>query len=180
MVRPELQDLARRAAVAVAPVGTVGGLVETKDEGDSLLTFYFESRHKGYLGRRWAVTVFTGLTKPTVSEVDLVAGPNSLLAKPWKPWAERLAEARASEAQEAEAAEQGEQTPDGVAAAFEPAPNSIQPTDAPAPTEPGAEAESALPHLDEGEEPKRKPSKARIRIPRLFFGRRKNKHDDES
>lgn len=56
----------------------------------------FECLKPGYSGWRWVVTFSQPDKRKTalVSEVNLIAGPNALLAPAWVPWAERLAEFR--------------------------------------------------------------------------------------
>ncbi len=85
-------DLARQAAVEVGDPDTVGELVSTNADGERLVTHRFSCTSRGYRGWHWAVTV----ARPprakvaTVCEVDLVAGPESLLAPPWLPWSQRV------------------------------------------------------------------------------------------
>ncbi|MBI1378085.1 MAG: DUF3027 domain-containing protein [Frankiales bacterium] len=86
-------DLARDAAVEVAPPGHVGGHVESLAEGEHVVTHLFESLAPGYRGWRWAVTVVRtdGEDAPaTVAEVVLLPGPESLLAPAWVPWDQRV------------------------------------------------------------------------------------------
>ena len=107
MPKPELQEFARQAAKASAPANTVGLFVELIDEGDEVYTYLFESKQKGYVGWRWSVTVFDGLDEPSVSEVVLMPGPDSLVAPKWVPWSERLADWKALQAElERQAAEE--------------------------------------------------------------------------
>lgn len=107
MPKPELQEFARKAAKASAPANTVGQFVELIDEGDEVYTYLFETKQKGYVGWRWSVTVFDGLEEPSVSEVLLMPGPDSLVAPNWVPWSERLADWKALQAElERQAAEE--------------------------------------------------------------------------
>jgi len=50
----------------------------------------------GYTDWHWQVTLskLTTRSQPTVSEINLLAGDDSLVSPPWVPWAERLAEYR--------------------------------------------------------------------------------------
>jgi len=50
----------------------------------------------GYTDWHWQVTLSkpTVRSQPTVSEINLLAGDDSLVSPPWVPWAERLAEYR--------------------------------------------------------------------------------------
>lgn len=86
-------DLARAAAEAVAPAGTVGEPVARDVEGDRVVTHYFASLSPAYVGWRWAVTVARASRAkvPTVDEVVLLPGEGALLAPEWLPWQERVA-----------------------------------------------------------------------------------------
>ncbi len=109
MPNQQFLDLARSAAKAAAPSNTVGDFIEVVDEGDDTFTYLFASKQKGYLGWRWSVTVYQGLDQPTVSEVLLMPGPDSLIAPNWVPWSERLADWKALQAElERQAAEEAE------------------------------------------------------------------------
>lgn len=107
MPKPELQEFARKAAVESAPVNGVGAFVELIEEGESVYTYLFETKQKGYVGWRWSVTVFDSVDGPTVSEVLLMPGEQSLVAPHWVPWSERLADWKALQAElERQAAEE--------------------------------------------------------------------------
>jgi len=107
MPKPELQEFARKAAVESAPVNGVGAFVELIEEGESVFTYLFETKQKGYVGWRWSVTVFDSVDGPTVSEVLLMPGEQSLVAPQWVPWSERLADWKALQAElERQAAEE--------------------------------------------------------------------------
>ena len=113
----DLKDLARAAAVEAAPRDGVGGFVEVIEEGESVSTFRFESKLKGYKDWRWNVVIFAPAdAEPTISEVILMPGPDSLTAPDWVPWSERLADYKALQAElEAQAAldaEDGEDSED--------------------------------------------------------------------
>lgn len=56
----------------------------------------FDCLKPGYKGWQWVVTFTQPEKRKTalVSEVNLLAGPDALLAPAWVPWAERLAEFR--------------------------------------------------------------------------------------
>lgn len=116
----ELQNLARSAALETAPRDAVGGFIERIDEGDSVYTYLFESKLKGYRDWRWAVVLHApDGQQATVSEVLLLPGETSLIAPDWVPWSERLADYRALQAEleaqaalEAEEAEEAEDSED--------------------------------------------------------------------
>lgn len=78
-------------------VSDIGEYCETqKAEDGTSFDVSFECLKPGYSGWRWVVTFSQPDKRKTalVSEVNLIAGPNSLLAPAWVPWAERLAEFR--------------------------------------------------------------------------------------
>lgn len=85
-------DLARAAAIEVAPEGSVGDHVGVEAEGDRLVTHLFTSLDPAYRGWRWAVTLSRAsrAKTPTVNEAVLLPGPGSVLAPEWVPWRERL------------------------------------------------------------------------------------------
>lgn len=103
---PDLVEFAKSAAVDATDAASVGDYLETLDEGDSTFTFLFSAKLKGYQGWRWSVTLFAPSKQdPTISEVLLLPGEDSLLAPAWVPWAERLADWKALQAElEAQAA----------------------------------------------------------------------------
>ncbi|NTW40303.1 MAG: DUF3027 domain-containing protein, partial [Cellulomonadaceae bacterium] len=86
-------DLARAAAEEVAErpdlVGEHLGLVV---EGERLVSHSFAATAPGYHGWRWTVTVarVPRGRAATVCEVDLLPGPDAILAPAWVPWSERL------------------------------------------------------------------------------------------
>lgn len=106
----DLQQVAREAAIGASSGLAVGDLIERIDESEpGVTTFLFESKLKGYVGWRWSVSLFSAEQNVTVSEVDLVAGPGSILAPKWIPWAERLADYKALQAAlEEQAAQEAE------------------------------------------------------------------------
>lgn len=78
-------------------VADIGEYCETQQVADgSSFDVSFECLKPGYSGWRWVVTFSQPDKRKTalVSEVNLIAGPNALLAPAWVPWAERLAEFR--------------------------------------------------------------------------------------
>ena len=93
----DYQAIARAAAVEAAPAGGVGAFLESMPEGEGVNTYLFEGKMKGYLGWRWSVTMFEGdsTSAPTISEVVLLPGSESLVAPDWVPWSERLADYKA-------------------------------------------------------------------------------------
>jgi hypothetical protein len=194
---------AREAAVAAAPKKTVGDFVEVIDEGDNTLTFLFESKQKGYVGWRWSVTIFQGDSAPTVSEVLLMPGSESLVAPKWIPWSERLAdykalqlELEAQAALDAAEADEDEDSDDELdeddvadevgadlaveGSETEPEEDSLDEAQSGETTEAEPEsAELAATNLEEGEDSESNAKKARRKPPR-FFGRRKRGRKDEA
>lgn len=115
MPKQELQEFARKAALESAPANTLGQFIELIEEEPSVYTFLFETKQKGYVGWRWSVTVFEGADGPTVSEVLLMPGEDSLVAPNWIPWSERLADWKALQAElERQAAEEAELAAEGA------------------------------------------------------------------
>jgi hypothetical protein len=100
------ESIARAAAVEYAETAKVGAFIEAVDEGDNSVTYLFASSIKGYQGWRWSVTLFEqDSSNPTVSEVVLLPGEESILAPAWVPWSERLADWKALQVElEAQAA----------------------------------------------------------------------------
>jgi len=92
----EQKDFAREALIAAASKSKVGNFIEVIEEGDGLASYLFENNQKGYVGWRWSVTIFQGdSAEPTISEIVLMPGPDSLIAPDWVPWSERLADYKA-------------------------------------------------------------------------------------
>lgn len=88
------QDFA--LAALAADGADAGAFIEAIDEGDDTTTYLFESKLKGYLDWRWSVTVYEPAgQEPTLSELLLLPGENSLIAPDWVPWSERLADYKA-------------------------------------------------------------------------------------
>ena len=114
----EQKDFAREALIAATSKSKVGNFIEVIEEGDGLASYLFENNQKGYVGWRWSVTIFQAdSAEPTVSEIVLMPGPDSLVAPDWVPWSERLADYKALQAElEAQAAldaEEAEEAEDG-------------------------------------------------------------------
>jgi len=86
-------DLARAAALEAAErPEDVGEHVDVVIAGERLVTHRFASNMPGYPGWYWTVTlarVPRGRVA-TVCEVELLPGPDALLAPEWVPWADRI------------------------------------------------------------------------------------------
>jgi len=110
------KTFAYNAAVEAASRNAVGFFIDSVEEDEGVVTYLFEGKLKGYAGWRWSVSVFQGEgdATPTISEVLLVPGPDSLVAPHWVPWSERLADYKALQAElEAQAALDAEEAEDG-------------------------------------------------------------------
>jgi hypothetical protein len=187
------KTFAYNAAVEASTRNNVGFFIESIEEDEGVVTYLFESKLKGYVGWRWSVSIFQGEgeVEPTVSEVLLVPGPDSLVAPDWVPWSERLADYKALQAElEAQAAleaeeaegsdEDGEDETDldeaDDADSDEDAAEVDEPEEANAESavEEGAEEveDSALADVEEGVEPEADSGKTR-KLPR--FLRRRNR-----
>jgi hypothetical protein len=109
------KTFAYNAAVEAASRNAVGFFIESIEEDEGVVTYLFEGKLKGYVGWRWSISIFKGdeASEPTVSEVLLVPGPDSLVAPDWVPWSERLADYKALQAElEAQAALDAEDSED--------------------------------------------------------------------
>ena len=86
-------DLARSAALEDAKNEKyVGSLVTIDSDGDHVASYLFEAFLPGYVGWRWAVTIAKPDANgaPTICDVVLLPGPDSLLAPEWIPYSERI------------------------------------------------------------------------------------------
>jgi hypothetical protein len=99
--KPQHQGFAERAAKESAPVGGVGKFLGTVDEEANVVSYRFQATMKQYLGWEWNVVVFQGKkADPTISEVVLLPGKESIIAPDWVPWSDRRAELEKSEAKD--------------------------------------------------------------------------------
>ena len=86
-------ELARSAALAESKPEFVGQLTSIDyDDEDRLATYLFEAFMPGYVGWRWGVTVakVDGDATPTICDVVLLPGAESLLAPEWIPYQDRI------------------------------------------------------------------------------------------
>ncbi|CAB4631291.1 unannotated protein [freshwater metagenome] len=92
--KPQHQAFAETAAKENAPAGGVGKFLGIVDEGSSVTSYRFEGKLEGYKGWEWNVVVFQGKkpSPPTVSEIVLLPGKESIVAPEWVPWSDRRAE----------------------------------------------------------------------------------------
>jgi hypothetical protein len=93
----DLKAFAEVAAKGAAEKNELGAYLEVIDEGEGISTYLFEAKKLGYQGWRWSVTIFQAdpLTEPSLCEVVMVPGEDSLVAPKWVPWSERLADYQA-------------------------------------------------------------------------------------
>lgn len=97
--KPQHQGFAEKAAKESAPVGGVGKFLGTVDEEANVVSYRFQANMKQYVGWEWNVVVFQAKkADPTISEVVLLPGKDSIVAPEWVPWSERRAELEKSEA----------------------------------------------------------------------------------
>lgn len=87
-------DLARSAVLADAQDPTLVGeylSVDFDDDG-RMASYLFEAFKSGYNGWRWAVIVakVDEASAPTICDVVLIPGPDSLLAPEWIPYLDRI------------------------------------------------------------------------------------------
>lgn len=105
---PKLTDadveLARAALLEITTADTIGQLSGSITETDGVITLYFDTTLRGYVGWKWTVSISHGEgSSVSVLETELTPAEGALLAPDWVPWSERLAEYK--EAQAALAAE---------------------------------------------------------------------------
>lgn len=94
------QNLAREALLAEVDQSQIGEFIEAIHDEEFVTSYLFDSQLKGYKGWRWSVTLTQTDAKhePTVSEIVMLAGPDSVVAPKWVPWSERLADYKALQA----------------------------------------------------------------------------------
>ena len=99
--KPQHQGFAEKAAKESAPVGGVGKFLGTVDEETNVVSYRFQASMKEYVGWEWNVVVFQAKkADPTISEVVLLPGKESIVAPDWVPWSERRADLEKSEAKD--------------------------------------------------------------------------------
>lgn len=90
------QSVALEVLNQTAEPNSVGEFLGESELAKGATEIRFNCTLRGYQNWYWSV-VFTQIDKrkpATISEVNLLAGENALLAPAWVPWAERLAEFR--------------------------------------------------------------------------------------
>ncbi|HEV7956400.1 MAG: hypothetical protein JWL94_427 [Microbacteriaceae bacterium] len=95
---PEDFERGRAALLEIAAAETIGAPAGSIDEGDGVVTVYFDVDMLGYPGWRWTASIahVEGLA-PSVLETEMTPGEGSILAPEWVPWVDRLADYRAVE-----------------------------------------------------------------------------------
>ena len=86
-------ELARSAAIEDShDAKFVGDLVSIDQEDERIDTYLFESSLPGYGGWRWAVSIIKvdEDANPTIADVVLLPGADSLLAPEWIPYKDRV------------------------------------------------------------------------------------------
>ena len=103
----DVKAFAEAEAKAVAGANDLGSFIEAVQEDEIVTTYLWEANRPGYVGWRWSVSVaqLDPATEPTLTEVVLVPGPDSLVAPAWIPWSERLADYQALQAELAKQAQ---------------------------------------------------------------------------
>jgi len=110
-VTSRYEELVRAALAEVTAAANVGDWVEdrVREDAPGVTDVVYASAQTGYRGWSWVVSVAeVEGEEPTVLELGLLPGEDSLVAPEWIPWSVRLAEWQAQQAAAAEAeAEEG-------------------------------------------------------------------------
>ena len=172
------QNLAKSALLAETPAAQIGNFIEAIHDEDFVTSYLFESNLKGYHGWRWSVTMTQTSAKAeaTVSEVLLIAGPESIVAPKWVPWSERLADYKALQAAlEEQAKAEAELAAENEAEASESA-DAAQPESTDSPSGEAEDSASAL-EVDQHDEAKSDAGEAAAEPPKRFrWLTRKKRH----
>jgi hypothetical protein len=85
-------DAAREALTAAVGAADVGEHKGAVVEGERVVTHFFASTARGYVGWHWAVTLARAPRQKavTVDEIVLLPGDGALIAPPWVPWKDRV------------------------------------------------------------------------------------------
>lgn len=93
-----LHDIGREALLEVTSADTIGADAGQKDEGDGVVSVYFETLMTGYPGWHWTVSIASlDGQVPSVLETELTPAEGALLAPDWVPWSDRLADYKAAQ-----------------------------------------------------------------------------------
>src|SRR5690554_6350679 len=94
-------ELARVALLDITPAATIGEPAGSVDEGDGVISVYFDTTMAGYKGWRWTVSIaHVEGADATVLETEMTPGETALLSPAWVPWADRLADYKASQGEQ--------------------------------------------------------------------------------
>ncbi len=97
-------ELARAALLEITTADKIGQPAGSIIETDGVITLYFDTTMRGYVGWKWTVSISHGEgSSVSVLETELTPAEGALLSPDWVPWSERLADYK--EAQAALAAE---------------------------------------------------------------------------
>ena len=110
-----LHAIGRAALAEITSVESVGADAGQKDEGDGVVSVYFDTNLTGYPGWHWTVSIATlEGEQPSVLETELTPAEDALLAPDWVPWSDRLADYKAAQEAlgEAEASDESEDDDD--------------------------------------------------------------------
>jgi hypothetical protein len=85
-------DAARTALLEEVDAAEVGDHLGHHAEDERVVTHFFASHRKGYVGWRWAVTVTRAYRQRTITidEVVLLPGDEAIVAPEWVPYRERI------------------------------------------------------------------------------------------
>ena len=90
----DAQSIAREAALAEAEFATqVGDFISVEyDDDNRIATYLFDASISGYKGWRWGITIakVDEDSEPTICDVVILPGPDSLLAPDHVPYRERI------------------------------------------------------------------------------------------
>ena len=91
-------ERAHAALLEITDLGSIGDRAGSVDEGDGVVTVYFDVASAGYRGWRWTASIahVEGL-EPSVLETEMTPGDEAVLAPDWVPWVDRLADYRAAQ-----------------------------------------------------------------------------------
>jgi Protein of unknown function (DUF3027) len=104
-------ERARAALAEITPADTIGEPAGSRDEGNGVVSVYFQTNLAGYPGWCWTASIaHLDGEEPSVLETELTPGDGALLAPDWVPWVDRLADYEAAQ----EAAGAGEDADDDV------------------------------------------------------------------
>jgi len=95
---PDLFEIGRSALAEITAPESVGANAGQKDEGDGIVSVYFENTLDGYPGWHWTVSIASlDGQEPSVLETELTPAAGALLAPDWVPWSDRLADYKAAQ-----------------------------------------------------------------------------------